>query len=315
MEQKKTLWIIAAVGAFLLVVLGAAGIIYSPAKNLKPTTQTVVTQPQQTQDSGWTGNSNPSANNVNQTLPPSTNQKVGDMIVLSDNTTVYGGQPTVPTTPVTTPNETTIDLNALKNELQTSTPQPQNINITVNVPENDKQPVGMAQTTTVQNVIPLPENTVQTPVANKIEEPKEDVKDTTKPTKQKVEKATENKPAPAVTKKDPKPVAKPTAEPKKNSTTTSSKAEKKVETKKVNQYWVQVGSYSNKKAAENARSILDANKISSDIFTYEDSKDTLYFRVRVGPYMTESEAEYWKERIIKIPYFTNTDSYITKTTK
>jgi len=38
MEQKRTLWIIAAVGVFLLVVLGAALILYSPAAH---STQTV----------------------------------------------------------------------------------------------------------------------------------------------------------------------------------------------------------------------------------------------------------------------------------
>ena len=88
----------------------------------------------------------------------------------------------------------------------------------------------------------------------------------------------------------------------------------KAEPKKT-QYWVQVAAYSNKKGAEGARTILDENKIPSDIFTYRDNKDKLYYRVRVGPYTTKSEAEYWRTRIIKISDIDNAnDSYVTSTT-
>ena len=79
------------------------------------------------------------------------------------------------------------------------------------------------------------------------------------------------------------------------------------------QFWVQVAAYSSKKAAEGARSVLDENKITADIFTYKDSKDNLFYRVRVGPYTTKSEAEYWKSKIIKISEFSKAESYITST--
>ena len=42
MEQKKTLWIIAAAGVFLLVVLATAGIMYFPAKNQEQAIRTTV---------------------------------------------------------------------------------------------------------------------------------------------------------------------------------------------------------------------------------------------------------------------------------
>ena len=305
MEQKKTVWIIAAVGAFLLVVLGAAGILYSPAKNLTPTTTQTVATNTPTQNSGWTGNE--STNNTVPVTSPNTNngissQTVKDMIVVSDNTTVYGLSET-PHSPVSTPKETTIDLNALKNDLQANTTpvQPQNINITVNVPESEKgSNIGLSQNTTVQNVLPTPETT---PVVTKTPEVAKNT--------QKVEKAEVSKPI--VTAKEEK-VSKPTSKPTSKPATTKTET-KKPSPKPVEQYWVQVASYSNKKAAENARTILDTNKISSDIFTYEDKKDDLYFRVRVGPYMTESEAEYLKAKILKIPFFKDNDAYITKTTK
>ena len=294
MEQKKTLWIIAAVGAFLLVVLGAAGLVYSPAKNTSPTIASVapVTKHNNNTDSGWT---NTPATTTNQeatapapvVIPENTlaASKVDEMVVVSENTTVYGMDQQQK------PAETTIDLNALKSELAASnsvtTPvqvpvQPQNINITVTLPEAEKpQQVVPVQQSQPVKIVEKVQKEEPTPI--KVSSSK-----TTVSSVKEVEKKSQPKPATAVTKPAPK---------------------------KVTQYWVQVASYSNKKGAENARSILDENKITSDIFTYRDNKDKLYFRVRVGPYTTKSEAEYWQARIMKIPYFAKNDSYITSTTK
>ena len=77
---------------------------------------------------------------------------------------------------------------------------------------------------------------------------------------------------------------------------------------------VQVTSLKSKKSAENAREVLDENKITADIFTYKDKKDQLFYRVRVGPYTTKSEAEYWQSKIAKIDTFASSSSYITSTT-
>lgn len=78
-------------------------------------------------------------------------------------------------------------------------------------------------------------------------------------------------------------------------------------------YWVQAASFTNKKSADNARTALDDNKIPAEVFTYKDNKDTMFYRVRVGPYTTKSEAEYWQTRICKIDLFKNTQSYVTAT--
>ena len=70
-----------------------------------------------------------------------------------------------------------------------------------------------------------------------------------------------------------------------------------------------------KKNADEARELLDKNGIQCEVFTFTDSKGTLFYRVRVGPYTTKSEAEYWRTRIIKINDIDNAgDSYITSTT-
>ena len=270
MEQKKTLWIIAAVGVFLLVVLGVPAILHYPSRNPVPAYASISPVEKKTSQGGWT---KPAAE-VEAT-------KVNDLVVLADNATIYSQNTEVPAS-----NATTIDLNALKNELVTDTQlqaQPQNINITVNIPEA-KEEVKVTPQAEVQYVAKAEPavNTVKT--VQKAEAKSE--KAAKAPKTNAVANANTQKPSPA-----------PKAEPKKT------------------QYWVQVAAYSNKKGAEGARTILDENKIPSDIFTYRDNKDKLYYRVRVGPYTTKSEAEYWRTRIIKISEIDNAnDSYITSTT-
>ncbi len=273
MEQKKTLWIIAAVGVFLLVVLGVPAILHYPSRNPVPAYASI-SPVEKNPQSGWT---KPDAE-------ISAPDKVNDLVVLADSATVYSPN-------VTNQASTTIDLNALKNEIvsevQNQTPaQPQNINLTVTLPEaatNDSKKVSASLST----------DSVKT-----------DVKDSsasvnTVKTVYKTEAKTANTTKTAVTQK---------------SSSNTVKTDAKSEIKKT-QYWVQVAAYSNKKGAEGARSILDENKIPSDIFTYRDNKDKLYYRVRVGPYTTKSEAEYWRTKIIKINEIDNADdSYITSTT-
>ena len=105
---------------------------------------------------------------------------------------------------------------------------------------------------------------------------------------------------------------------KKSATTTAKKtetktAEKKAETKTTtaipDRYWVQAASYSSKNKAEEARSILDENKIQCEVFTF-DSNGTLYYRVRVGPYSTKDEATYWKKQVDGIALFAEAGTYI-----
>ena len=282
MEQKKTLWIIAAVGVFLLVVLGVPAILHYPSRNPVPAYASISPVEKSKPNSGWT-------KPVAEVSAP---DKVNDLVVLADNATVYSPNVTTPSSAVSSVSSdgaTTIDLNALKNEIisetQTSS-QPQNINITVNIPET-KSTEKTTEKTTV--ITPYAESKPAKRVAEA---------DTPKTTPVTVKTPVE-KPVKTVSQ------AKPAAQP--------AKPAPKAEPKKT-QFWVQVAAYSNKKGAEGARSVLDENKIPSDIFTYRDNKDKLYYRVRVGPYTTKSEAEYWRTKIVKIKDIDNAnDSYITST--
>ncbi|MDR1785423.1 MAG: SPOR domain-containing protein [Spirochaetaceae bacterium] len=77
------------------------------------------------------------------------------------------------------------------------------------------------------------------------------------------------------------------------------------------QFWVQTAAYTTRKYADNAREALSSNKIPCEVFTHADSRGKVYYRVRVGPYSTKSEAEYWQSRIAQIEQFSRTQSFVT----
>lgn len=91
---------------------------------------------------------------------------------------------------------------------------------------------------------------------------------------------------------------------------TEAKAPAKVE-RIPDRFWVQAASYSAKKNADEARSVLEQKKIQCEVFTFTDAKGTLYYRVRVGPYTTRKEAEYWKKKIDEISLFSKNGSFVT----
>lgn len=286
MEQKKTLWIIAAVGAFLLFVLGAAFIMYPKAPKVE---QTVTTRtlpenknqqnaPSIPEDDGWTKN-----------VEVPKDVTVKDLTVFSENTNVYGFD-TTPTTEENLSGGETIDLNELKNQVSQDSSK-QDINITVQIKDSDSK-------SSVAEV-------------EKTEKSSSEQKDDyyvakTEPTTQKSSSVSKTSKTNATSEK----TATTSSQSKTSSSSTKSVAKTTVKT----QYWVQVGSYSNKKTAEDARSKLEENKVPSDIFTYEDSKGKLFYRVRVGPYTTKSEAEYWRSKIVKIDEFAKAESYVASTT-
>jgi cell division protein FtsN len=289
MEQKKTLWIIVSVGAFLLAVLGAALIFYKPSDNMN--VQPVNMAVENPNTNGWSNSAN--ANQQENTSITDV-KKVDDMVVLSNNTSIYEVEKQ---DIAKNPTGTTFNLNAGTSEIKTepvnNTP---NINITVNIPEQILKEDRTTTKTSDSESIYITSNYY---VENKIQESKGDVKKLEKEEKQKARKVVEKT---ETVKVASKPVAK--------------KVEKQSAPKEkgVTRYWVQVASYSNKKGAENARSILDENKIPSDIFTYTDTKNNLFYRVRIGPYTTKSEAEYWKTRIEEIDFFKTSQCYVTTTT-
>ena len=262
MEQKKTLWIIAASGVFLLVVIGAAMILYSPSSKKRaaataevmPAVQApLAAQPQPADQAAGAAPVSPQpADGTAEDKDPSA--PVNQMTITSGTTNVYG----INTNNGSDANgTTTIDLNTLK-----AAPSP----VTA-----QNETAAQAMAATAQETAAEPQEVPVKPVP-------------------KVQKSSEKKTA---TKKTPAPAA-----VKKNVPLTP-------------QYWVQAASFASKKSADNARAVLDQNHISSEIFTYTDARKKLFYRVRIGPYTTQSEAEYWRSRVVLIDEFKDTQSYVT----
>lgn len=294
MEQKRTLWIMAAVGVFLLVVLGAALILYSPTARSSQTIATVSPSNKQTSN-GWVS----LAPAENETTIPQTKMPATE--VLSEQTNEVPLQNVINSEEkITRVAELTVY--ADKATIISNNPNEMN-NVVATVPSSVPEQKTAEQThhTVINNTTTIDINPVisEKPVVT----PKNELtKNTIETTSKKVAE---------------KPVSKPkkvTSTKATTSTTTTAKVTKTPAKPKVVQYWVQVTSLKSKKSAENAREVLDENKITADIFTYKDKKDQLFYRVRVGPYTTKSEAEYWQSKIAKIDTFASSSSYITSTT-
>ena len=304
MEQKKTLWIIAAVSVFLLVVMGAAMILYNPGAgasrkvaSIKPVEKNVQTS----SSSGWT--------NSTAVEPASTSSpQVSDMFVVSENTTVLDLGQSGSSAAATDNQSTTIDLNALKRELAADaalaqTAPQSNINITVNL--SDKENTAKVEEPPVVLTTEY--------YTGKAKEAEETEKATAvKKTETAVAKATTTSTPAATAKTSTSTASKSTSSSSTSTKTTTAKATASTAAA-VTRFWVQVAAYSNKKTAENARSVLSDKKINSDIYTYEDAKSKLFYRVRVGPFTTKSEAEYWQSKIVEIADFAKAGSYVTST--
>ena len=250
MEQKKILWIIASVGVFLLVVMGAALIINRPAQGVEPSLASL-----QSNNDTWvmppineppvhaTDAFQTEGEFVDGVVTDNTVQDsmVGSMTTHSGNTNISGMTET-----------TTIDLNSIKEGTQQSS-------VTAT---NQAGAAAVASRSTIPAKAPASEAT------------------------------------------------KPISGTSKSATTKSAASSSN---KSQDQYWVQVASVTNKNNAENARAALAANKIESEIFTHKADDGRLYYRLRVGPYTTKTEAEYWKGRIALIDEFSSIDSFITNT--
>lgn len=309
MEQKRTLWIMAAVGVFLLVVLGAALILYSPTARSSQTIATVSPSNKQTSN-GWVSLA-PAENEttIPQTKMPATETFIEETNEVHQQNVINSEEKITRVAELTVYADKATIISNNPNEMN-------NVVATVpsSVPEQETAEQTQTHHTVINNTTTIDINPVisEKPVVT----PKNELtKNTIETTSKKVAEK------PVVKQVAKKEVSKPVSKQKKvtstkatTSTTTTAKVTKTPAKPKVVQYWVQVTSLKSKKSAENAREVLDENKITADIFTYKDKKDQLFYRVRVGPYTTKSEAEYWQSKIAKIDTFASSSSYITSTT-
>ena len=301
MEQKRTLWIIAAVGVFLLVVLGAALVLYSPASRASQTIAGYSTE-RGTSSNGWISLA-PSApvqqktqdeilSDI-QTDTKENESSISDFTAISDSEETDGQERKVGELTVYADNATIYSANTKNEPSAYAQDVPQTIinnTTTIDLTAAPKEPV-MAH-----NVLPKSEPAKEA-VQKVRQAPARRIAESTQPSKI---------------------IAQAEKTPAQKKQTVQKTPEKLAIAKQAEQtqYWVQVTSLTSRKSADTAREVLDENKITADVFTYTDAKGQLFYRVRVGPYTTKSEAEYWQAKIARIDTFKNTSSYVasTKTT-
>lgn len=303
MEEKRILWISAAVGIFLLIVIGAAWILYAPHKNAD--SASVLTQEQNentwiltpqasgsalaeapkeevpARPAGTAPAVLPSDAAVSNEISDQANTlQSKDLTIISNNTTVF-----------TKDGVTTIDLTASGRapeqqaiEAPAGTEQARDVKTVV--PAHSGNEIRAAETAQTRNVKPA---TAGTQSAQSTQ---------TQKSAPSAQKAAAAKPANSA--------AKNTGKPKAAAAKTASVPDR---------FWVQAASFTDKENAENARSILANEKIPAEVFTYRDKNGKTFYRLRVGPYTTESEAQYWNSRIKLIEHFSSTQSYVTNSSK
>lgn len=296
MEQKRTIWIVLAAGIFLLVVLGAALILYAPEAK-KNTTALY----QRDSGSIWMSpeaaeyrKSDPYADGIK--LPPQPSQdETAVPSADADGASVTAGiaSPAEGTGALSVPEESSADaVTVIASESRNIYNAPDSSSTTIDLNALKTDP-SVSGNVTAQNK--AAENAIRetSAVHRNIEKSEVLVEKTysaPKPAASKNKTAAAAVPAPKKAASAPAPVK-----------------------KAADRFWVQAGSYTTTKNADEARSVLESNKIPCEVFTFTDAKGILHYRVRVGPYVTKSEAEYWKKRIDSMPLFAGNSSYITNT--
>ena len=279
MEQKRILWITAAVGIFLLVVLGGALIIYSPQTRAP---KSIAKSASVTESNGWVSIAPVEKSAETERQVVDLNAEISENPLVSDSTENQN----IP--------EVVSSFNAN--------------NLGVNMSEQEGQIAKTGDVTVyVENATVISAKDFSEK-SEKTLQPSENVQVESKIVPEKKE-VVERK---VVAKSNPVQEKKVLL-PKKSESVSKVPVKSVSETKKSTQYWIQVASLTSRKNADSARAVLGENKITADVFTYKDTSDKLYYRVRVGPYTTKSEAEYWRGEIAKIDSFASSQSYVTST--
>jgi DedD protein len=84
--------------------------------------------------------------------------------------------------------------------------------------------------------------------------------------------------------------------------------------KTYDDYWVQTGSFTAKAHAEGVKETLASKGITS-IIENRDIEGATFFRVRVGPYTSQNEADYWLSLIKSISGFEDSQVWKSRSTR
>ncbi|MBQ3671845.1 MAG: SPOR domain-containing protein [Treponema sp.] len=303
MEQKRTLWIIAATGIFLLVVIGAALILYSPSM------QTRTVKPASFDSNiGWISTpkvgdeaTNPTASalaDASTTTDAAQSSDTSSALTAPDNSSA------VAVAKVSSTDNASIQQNPFESPIKADHITVVTDNTTVY--STDTKTVDLQGLHAAMSNVSAKNEYTESKISKNSAKSQDSASapQTTKKVAQ----------APAAKTTQPASTSKSTASAKPKSTAPSTKSQSVAKSSSTSQdkFWVQAAAYSSKKNADEARSVLESNKIPTEVFTV-DANGTMMYRVRVGPYTTKTEAEYWQKEIAKIEKFADTKSQIFNT--
>ncbi len=283
MEQKKALWISLSAGIFLLTVFGVA--LFCSYNNAK---KNVYASALKGTDSFWVS---PPVAGKSQSYP--TINVTDNAETQQPDLTLQNSNPVSGTYTPAFSNEQEEQFPAAITSQQPEENHTQGATFNIGDSSNESN-AGLTANAVTANAV-----TAQNKTAQKAMD------------EAKTEKAAAASKKPAAAKTS---TAKTTTNTAKANTSKTANTAKTGATSAVTQYWIQVSSYSDKKHADEARSVLDANNMPCEVFTF--SKDgTMYYRVRVGPYTTKGEADKAKTKVDGITMFKSAGSYVVSVKK
>jgi len=286
MEKKKLLLVAISVGIFLALTIGAAILVFSPKD--ASAVSNAVSRPAQTGNTGNTAPSSPvSGSSLNQDLNPQPSSL--DPVDLVRQPNNVPGLNQAPEGTARQGQDFYINGNnggtGRITDTSISVPKPTRAAVP------DAPTAGKAAPTTAEKAAST------TPV----------VKSTPATTAQTAPKPASTATPAAVTApaSTTAPAAKATPAAVAAPATTAAQTQAKpasTQTKVYNDYWVQTGAFSTVARAENVKNTLSSKGITSIIENREVDGKTV-FRVRVGPYTSQNEANYWLSLIKSINGF------------
>ncbi len=281
MEQKKILWVVVFVSAFILIIFGAALYVYAPFRNKSSMSAQDISDLGQIRTDREKTNIDPVQwTRDPSSSPPLETENTPPVNIVNNNYTFVNGeiQPSK--------DETSVNVSGLtdneKTEQETGA-LPENL-----AKEINKEPIKNTEEKKEASASVTNKKTV-TGVAAK------------KGTLAKTAEKTDTQPNTSVKKLPSKSAAKAPQ-------TQMQLSQKTIETI----YWVQTASLTSRINAENARDTLTAKHMNAEIFTKETAAGIMH-RVRVGPFKNKTEADYWLKKIREIKGFEG--SYVSQDKK
>ena len=301
MEQKKILMVAISVGVFLVIVIGAAILVFgsnnpSPvmasARGLPPGTSGAYLVPQPLY-SGQTSQPNPgnesqSGNDSRTQVPEISSASAGNPVgtpAVNIDTNVKP-TPQLPQGNSSSDSSTIISVNRPSTAAVPDTPPASR---SASAAQSQARPATAAQvqtTTTQVQPTATPARTTQTQAA-----PAQAAQTQTAPAQ--IQTSQTRNQASQVSAAVP---------------TQSAAASRPASTRARSDFWVQTGSFTAMSRALGAKDVLAAKGISS-IIENRDVDGTTFFRVRVGPYTSLNEADYWLSLIKSIAGFENSQVF------